>query len=95
MYVVTVEFIVKENFLDLFHAAMMEQAANSLKLEKDCHHFDVAIAENAPCRFFLYELYTDKVAFDHHLDSEHFKIFNNLVTEWVSDKTVQGWSLQS
>lgn len=95
MYVVTVEFIIKEAYLDRFHTAVMEQAANSLRLENDCHHFDVAIAENEPCRFFLYELYTDKVSFDHHLASEHFINFNSLVTEWVSSKTVQSWRLQS
>jgi len=95
MYVVTVEFIVKEAFQDQFHTAIMEQAANSLQLERDCHHFDVAISESEACRFFLYELYTDKASFNRHLNSDHFIQFNNLITEWVTGKTVQSWNLQS
>jgi quinol monooxygenase YgiN len=34
----------------------------------------------------LYEVYTDKTAFDAHLASAHFRDFNDAVQEWVGDK---------
>ena len=37
---------------------------------------------------FLYETYTDKDAFDVHLNSKHYLAFNEEVTPWVKEKIV-------
>ena len=92
MYVITVEFLVKQAFLQQFLSAMHEQANNSLKLENQCHHFDVVVSTDNPCRIFLYEIYADKVAFDQHLASDHFIEFNASVSGWVANKTVNSWT---
>lgn len=36
----------------------------------------------------LCELYDDKAAFDAHLATEHFRIFDRTVSPWVVDKRV-------
>ena len=41
MFVVTVRFQIKPGQEDDFHAAVLDQARNSLRLEPDCHQFDV------------------------------------------------------
>ena len=51
---------------------MMEQAANSLAQEDGCHVFDVCTAGTT---VFLYELYTDKAAFDAHMQTPHYASF--------------------
>ncbi len=93
MFVITVEFRIKNDFIEPFLSAMHGQAANSLKLETDCHYFDVAVSTENPLRIFLYEIYTDQAAFDHHLASEHFIDFNARVSEWVEHKEVNSWLL--
>jgi quinol monooxygenase YgiN len=86
MFVVVVEFTVQTEFIDRFLERVMQQARDSLKLEVDCHVFDVCICTERGNLVFLYEVYSDKTAFDVHLASAHFREFNNTVQEWVSDR---------
>ncbi|MGL4233127.1 MAG: putative quinol monooxygenase [Casimicrobium sp.] len=91
MYVITVEFEVKVEHADAFGAAIDENAALSLANEAECHQFDVCVDVSTPSKFFLYELYTDRAAFDHHLTTPHFLQFNALVTSWVVAKQVRAY----
>ncbi|MEO0793850.1 MAG: putative quinol monooxygenase [Verrucomicrobiota bacterium] len=91
MYVITVEFMIKPDRLDAFIDAIQENATTSLQIEDGCHGFDVCQSEADPNRIFLYELYTEKEAFEAHLESEHFREFNDLSSEWVESKKVDSW----
>ena len=91
MYVVTVTFTVLVDHLDEFRAAMVEQARASLEGEPGCHQFDVGVDPAKPTVIFLYELYTDKAAFEAHLETAHFKAFDAEVAPWVTSKTVQAY----
>ncbi|MGI9316941.1 MAG: putative quinol monooxygenase [bacterium] len=91
MFVITVQFTVNAANLPEFEEAVVAQADNSLKFEEECHLFDVAVAENNPCVFFLYEIYSNKEAFDAHLETPHFHAFNQLATPWVTNKVVKNW----
>ena len=95
MYTITVEFKIHEAHLEVFMRAMHDQAANSIALEEGCHRFDIAVAEDEPCRVFLYELYSSKGAFEAHLKTTHFLQFDSLVADWVESKNVQSWWLQN
>ncbi len=89
MFVVLVDFEIKSGFEDQFNTAMVEQAENSLSKEPDCHYFDVCRDPDDGCKFFLYELYTDRAAFDVHLASDHFVSFDAQVAVWIDTKTVR------
>jgi len=91
MYVVTVTFTVEPAHVDDFRAAVCAQAQASLEREKDCHQFDVAVDPDAPEVFFLYERYTDRTAFEAHLQTPHFKTFDARVTGWSRAKTVRSY----
>ncbi len=93
MYVVSVEFVVDSAHLAAFRRAVLEQARNSLDLEPDCHAFHVCVDDGGQqgTRFFLYEEYTDRPAFDAHLASGHFHEFSALVDSWVESKRVNTW----
>ena len=93
MYVVTVTFRIAPEASDEFLVAMRENAQTSLETEPGCHRFDVAIGEDGPETVFLYELYTDRAAFDVHLGSAHFKAFDAKVAPWVIDKAVATYLL--
>jgi len=86
MFVVVVEFTVLAEFIEPFQNRVIQQAQDSLKHEVDCQVFDVCVCCEKENRVLLYEIYTDRAAFDAHLASAHFLDFNAAVQEWVSDK---------
>jgi len=88
MYVVTVCFEIKPERLEDFMRLMREQALNSRRLEEGCHQFDIAYEANQPTFVFLYELYTDRVAFDLHLESAHYQEFAAQVESMIKNKIV-------
>jgi len=91
MHVITVVFKIKPEHADAFAAAMTENARASLENEPGCHQFDVAFAPDDPTTCFLYELYTDKPAFQEHLEAPHFKTFDAKVAPWLAEKSVQAY----
>ena len=88
MFVITVKFVINEKDTEKFKARILQQARDSLELEKDCHEFDVCHDPNNKNIVFLYEIYADKKAFDVHLNSKHYLAFNEEVTPWVKEKIV-------
>lgn len=55
-----------------FLAAITDNAQASVRNEPGCYQFDVFEDEDEPNRFYYYERYTDRAAFDAHKASEHF-----------------------
>lgn len=92
MFAVVVTFQIKRDQIDAFLPAMLENAQTSLAQEPDCHRFDVCTDPAQPGEVFLYELYTDKAAFDAHLDTAHFKRFDAQVADMIAEKTVQTYA---
>ena len=88
MFVITVRFVINEKDIEKFKVRMLQQARDSLKLEKNCYQFDVCHDPNNKNIVFLYETYADKNAFDIHLNSKHYLAFNDEVTSWVKEKIV-------
>ena len=91
MYVITVTFTIKSAHLDEFLPAMLENAKTSIEQEEGCHHFDVCSDHENPNVIFLYELYTNKSAFNAHLASNHFHNFNNKTSNWIVSKEVHAF----
>ena len=91
MFVVTVNFVIKPENLDDFIPAMTRQAHNSLTREQGCLQFDVCQDRQQPERIFLYEVYTDREAFDIHLETPHFLDFDKTVGPWTVTKDVEQW----
>lgn len=91
MFVVTVTFVIKSENLDDFMAAMTRQAHNSLTREQGCLQFDVCRDQQNPKRVFLYEVYSDRAAFDAHLQTTHFLDFDKTVAPWTEAKVAEQW----
>ena len=88
MFVVVVEFTTRPEHAAAFRERVQQQARDSLKLEPGCHVFDVCVDPARDELVMLYEVYTDRAAFDVHLASDHFKGFDAEVRDWVADKQV-------
>ena len=89
MYVVLVEFTLHPEHAQAFIERVRQQARDSLREESECHVFDVCIDPEREDFVLLYEIYTDRNAFEVHLESAHFHDFDAAVKDWVSDKKVR------
>lgn len=93
MFVVTVLCEITEGQEKSFRYAVCRQARNSLEQEPHCHRFDVCIDPTDPGKVFLYEIYTNRAAFNAHLQSAHFRLFDDQVRPWLTAKKVMAWEL--
>lgn len=91
MFIVTVDFEIKDGHVDEFMEAMLENARKSVAAEEGCLQFDVCRDREDPRRIFLYEVYTDAAAFDVHVMSSHFREFDDRVNDWTVSKKAQQW----
>ena len=88
MYVITVSFEIKKDFVRAFRLEMVANAQASLQREPGCRQFDVCLDPTDDTKVFLYELYNSRDAFDAHLASDHFIRFNQTTASWVAAKKV-------
>jgi len=88
-FAVCVTFIVKAGQMDVFLPLMVANAHTSLHDEAGCLQFDVLTDPARPDEVFLYEIYKDADAFDLHLASMHFKIFETAVENLIFEKVVK------
>ena len=86
-FVVTVVFRPRPEHRVAFRAAILENAAASVKDEPGCSVFDVCESKDGH-EIFLYEIYDDEAAFKAHLATAHFKSFDAKAGPWVAEKRV-------
>jgi len=91
MFIVTVTFVIRQEYVDEFEVVMKQQAYNSLHHEEGCLQFDVCYDPKDRRRLFLYEAYRNAAAFDQHLKTEHFLNFDKTVKDWTERKTAETW----
>lgn len=80
---------IKHHAIDDFLPAVLQNAKQTLEGDPNCHQFDVCLNPDRRDEIYLYELYTNRVAFDAHLDSHTFKIFSAYVDPMIAAKTVR------
>ncbi len=77
LFVVVVDFQLKPGMGKQFRALIDVNADASVRDEPGCLQFDVLEPEGEEGRVLLYEIYADQAAFDAHLKTEHFHVFNS------------------
>lgn len=87
MFVVAVQFKLKEGAYEAFRGLVIKNARASVK-EPNCRQFDVSFsADRTQC--FLYEVYTHRAAWDvEHYGTPHFKAFAAANPPYVASKQV-------
>lgn len=93
MFVVTVDFVIKDECVSEFMGHMCRNAETSLQVEDNCLRFDVCTSATEPRNVFLYEIYATQQDFELHLNSPHFTAFNAAVSPMVSQKIVRTFAL--
>lgn len=87
-FVIVVDFRLKPGTRRAFRALVDSNAKASCRDEPGCRRFDVLEPDGEANRILLYEIYDDKAAFDAHLKTRHFAIFDAASSGMVTDKTV-------
>ncbi len=87
MFVVIVDIVIREGYVDNFREAILRQGKNSMTLEPDCLGFDILQDPEVPTRFTLCESYTDAAAFyEVHRATPHFQDYARTTAPWVESK---------
>ena len=92
MYVVSVEFKLHPQHAADFQTAVVINARTSVQDEPGCSQFDVCVAPDDATVIYLYEIYDDRAAFEAHLKTPHYAVFNTQVTPWVASKVIKVYS---
>ena len=91
-YVVTAEVAVPPERLADFIAYSLDDARNSVANEPGCRQFDVlASADGLPTVVFyvvFYEEYSDRAAFDAHLQTPHFFRWRDATQGLITDSRI-------
>lgn len=80
-FVVLPEFYVAPENLSAFLAAARADAEASVATEPGCLQFDVVVQQGEGlAKVLFYEVYTDRAAFDAHLETPHLAAFRAALT---------------
>ncbi len=83
MFVVGVSVFVKEERVDAFTRAVLENARQTRK-EPGNVRFDVLQCRDDPTRFMLYEVYDSEEGFKVHQQTEHYLKWRETVADWMA-----------
>jgi quinol monooxygenase YgiN len=92
-FVIVVDFKIKAGQMAAFRKLMDANARASVKHEPGCSRFDVCAHREDSDRILLYEIYDDRAAFDAHLKTRHFAVFNEESGPLVAEKIVAEYDL--
>jgi (4S)-4-hydroxy-5-phosphonooxypentane-2,3-dione isomerase len=88
-YAIIVDFDLLPGAYDAFMSALVENAETSVRSEPGCYRFDVLTPRKGDTsRVTLYEIYTDRGAFDEHLRTPHFLTFKDSIAGLVQRQAV-------
>ena len=87
-FVIVVDFKLKPGSHRAFSSLIDSTARASCTIEPGCRRFDVLEPAGEADRILLYEIYDDRAAFDAHLKSEHFAVFDSASRDMIAEKTV-------
>ena len=86
--VVLVKFRLEPGSGPAFADLIAANARASVADEPGCRRFDVATNPDDPEEVFLYEIYDDRAAFEHHKSTTHYLRFSAGSKDLVASSTV-------
>lgn len=91
MMVIFADFVAKPGEGDKVREILQTQAANSLKNEAGCKHFDVCADPEDNHRYSLYELYDDEAAVEAHRKTDYYARFRENIDPLVESRQARVW----
>jgi len=88
VYVLLVQVEVREDMLEAFERAILENAARSVEREPGCLRFDVSQQLDDPRRWIFHEVYTEEAAHAAHRQTDHFAAYSAIADRAIVSKTI-------
>jgi (4S)-4-hydroxy-5-phosphonooxypentane-2,3-dione isomerase len=85
MYVVVVLCRVRQEHVEAFVEASLDDARHSVLDEPGCLRFDLVQDDEDPTKIWLYEVYQDRAAHDHHRTTPHYDRWRAAVQDWFAE----------
>jgi quinol monooxygenase YgiN len=92
-YVIVVDFKLASGARPQFRRLIDANARASCEFEPGCRRFDVLEPKNDPDRILLYEIYDSRAAFEQHIKTAHFAMFDKASAALVQEKAVSEFEL--
>ena len=89
----TVTYEVEASDLALFRAAISKHAETTRQRETGCTRYDVSFGADRRTMCLTYAMFEGPDAFEHHLASDHYFLFEQLSGPWVISRIEQVWEL--
>jgi quinol monooxygenase YgiN len=93
MLAVTTLYEVEADGLDIFRAAMIRQAEITRMREVGCQGYDVCFDPSIRTRCLAYAIFADEAAYDHHIATDHYRTFEDLIVDRIESQRVEFWNL--
>jgi (4S)-4-hydroxy-5-phosphonooxypentane-2,3-dione isomerase len=92
-YVIVVDFRLASGTRSQFRKLIDANARASCETEPGCRRFDVLEPKNDSDRILLYEIYDSRAAFEEHIKTAHFAMFDKASASLVQQKAVSEFEL--
>lgn len=89
MYAVIVDFKTRPEHAAAFRNEIVANARASVADEPGCRQFDVCVDPQDATQIFLYEIYDDLAAFQAHMGTPHYAVFDKNSAPLVEAKKVR------
>ncbi len=93
--VLLVELKIVDGQMDAFIARARVHRGNVLKNEPGCRGFELLVPTDASGTVFLYEVYADQAAIDHHMQTPYMQEYMVDTGPMIADRKRQLCSLAS
>ncbi|MCG8355720.1 MAG: antibiotic biosynthesis monooxygenase [Kiloniellales bacterium] len=84
--VLLVELILEPGQTEAFMARVATHRENVLKNEPGCRRFEVLTPHEGENRVFLYEVYADQAALDHHMTTPYMKQYLDDTSSMIAQR---------
>lgn len=93
MLVVMTTYEVEPDSLAVFRAALIRQAEITRMREVGCSRYDVSFDPKIATRSLAYCVFEDDEAYDHHVGTDHYRVFEDMIVERIESQRVEFWDL--
>lgn len=91
MFAVIVDFVARPGMGKAVRDLLKTQAANSVKNEDGCHHFDVCGDPEDEHRYMVYELYDGEAAIEAHRATDYYATFRENLDPIIVSRDIRVW----
>jgi autoinducer 2-degrading protein len=93
MFVTIQKFEIEPESLGMFRAAITKHGEVTRQRENGCRRFDVNFDPKIHERCLVYTVFADEAAYNHHIVTDHYTIFDEISLPWVVSRSLEFWDL--